>query len=211
MRIVEPSLLDTLVVADSGVPEMRVLQIEEDTPDLQLIEQASKVVLDGGLIVYPTDTVYGIGSLLSCDPIERIRSVKGREEKPMSIAFSGLEQLLDFVSLSAEDEETIKGSCHDGMTYIVARDERIPADVVAGLDTVGVRLPDSNICRLLCKSVGPLVSTSANISGSPARGDFSEIDPSILEAVDLVIDAGKCKFGRASRIIDLTQKKILRD
>ena len=190
---------------------MEALKIDEETPDDEIIRIVAEKLLKKSVIVYPTDTVYGIGCTLDEQPVKRIRELKGRKNQtPLSVAFSNIEQIRHYTIITPEQEKTINKLKHEGTTFIL-RKKNIPDYVTAGLPTVGVRIPDNNICKKLIEKIGPIITTSANPTGKPAPTKVEEINEMITSGVDIVVDGGPCKYARPSKIIDLTQEgKILR-
>ena len=191
---------------------MNVLKINPERPQKEIIDEASKILLAGGVIVYPTDTVYGIGSILDDAAVNRVFSAKDRMfGRPLSVAFSDIEQVINYAVVDAEQLEKIRELWCEGTTFILNK-RGVPDYVTAGLPTVGVRIPDSEVCRQIIRRTGPITTTSANLSGQNAPAEFSEIDRRILESVDLALDGGRCRLSRPSRILDLTSGgKILRE
>jgi len=191
---------------------MNVLKINPERPQKEIIDEASKILLAGGVIVYPTDTVYGIGSILDDAAVNRVFSAKDRMfGRPLSVAFSDIEQVINYAVVDAEQLEKIRELWCEGTTFILNK-RGVPDYVTAGLPTVGVRIPDSEVCRQIIRRTGPITTTSANLSGQNAPAEFSEIDRRILESVDLALDGGRCRLSRTSRILDLTSGgKILRE
>jgi len=190
---------------------MEILRIDDKEPDPSLMARVASIAMEGGLIAYPTDTVYGLGTILEVKAVSAIFSAKKRAaHKPLSIVFSDMEQLREYCDISPGQGRTIEAKRDLGTTFILDRG-KVPDFITGGLSTVGARIPASGICNLLCSMAGPMVSTSANLSGDVAPADFSDIDKDVLDRVDIAIDAGRCKIGRPSTIIDLTDGgKILR-
>jgi len=193
---------------------MKVIRVDAERPQDVVILSCAGVVSEGGVIVYPTDTVYGIGCILSEVPVERVYSIKGRVSKsPLSVAFAAIEDIRHYTFLSDEQEDEIERTYRDGMTFLLKkRKDKVPDFITAGLDTVGVRIPDSEVCRRLIRLTGPITTTSANISGFKPPTRVKEADEKILDSVDIVLDAGPCRIGKPSRIVDLTNNgELLRD
>ena len=191
---------------------MRDLKVDANNPDAAVMKEATDVLARTGVIVYPTDTVYGIGCVLERECVRRVYGLKGRDfGSPLSVVFPNLEEVRHYTDVSPEQEEYVRREHMNGTTFILEKRD-IPDYVTAGLNTVGVRIPDNRVCQALTDAVGPIVSTSANPSGEKAPDRVGEIEDSITEGVDLVLDAGPCRYGRPSRIIDLTRGfKVLRD
>jgi len=191
---------------------MKVLKVDSKAPNPTAIQLAADILLEGGVIVYPTDTVYGIGSILKEEQIKRIFSIKGRDYKsPLSVAFANIKEVRHYAEVSGEQEAQILKEHKDGMTYILNKKKTIPDYVTAGLPTVGVRIPDDEVCRQLIRLSGPIITTSANPTGKPAPTSVKELDETIGNQVDLVLDAGPTKYKKPSTVKDLTKdNRIIR-
>jgi L-threonylcarbamoyladenylate synthase len=187
--------------------EMKIIKLEEEW-DLAF-ETAKKVLRSDGLLIYPTDTLYGIGgNALKKEVVDRIRRIKGREgEKPMSVAVGGLSMLLSFFYLNEEELGYITRYLPGPYTFLLRAKKPMP--VSNGL--VGVRVPAHFFVMKMINEVGfPIVSTSANFSGEPAPSSVEEIKKEFLEKADLVVDGGPTKYKEGSTVVDLVNKKILR-
>jgi L-threonylcarbamoyladenylate synthase len=167
-------------------------------------EAVAAVVRQGGVVIFPTDTVYGIG----CDPmrpdaVERIYALKNRpREKPLSLHFSSTAELLEYAPDSALAAAAARAFLPGALTVIVARPSFVGADVTAGLPTLGLRVPAHALCRAILERTGPLAATSANASGASAfTGGGTSAG---LPAADLWIDDGPTPLGAESTIIDIT-------
>ncbi len=178
--------------------------------DLSL-DSAGKRIKRGEVFVYPTDTVYGIGcNIFNEGAVERIFKIKKRpKNKPLSVAFYSLEQLLDFVVVDQQEKEILTNNLPGPYTFVVLK-KGVP-DFVSPLETVGVRIPDYGPIREIIRTANtPIITTSANTSGLNPPATVYDISQEVVEAVDFVIDAGKCGSGRPSMIVDLVQRRILR-
>ncbi|MBD3388701.1 MAG: threonylcarbamoyl-AMP synthase [Candidatus Altiarchaeales archaeon] len=192
--------------------KMRALRTDPSDPDEEVVDAAVNALEKSGVIIYPTDTVYGVGCLLNEESVRRVYELKGRDFKnPLSVAFSDIEQVRHYTVLDGVSEGEILKGGWSAMSYILEK-RGIPDYVTAGLRTVAVRVPESRLCRMIASRAGPIVSTSANPSGSPAPASVEEIDRSLIEGVELVLDGGRCRIGRPSKIIDLTEcGRVVRD
>jgi L-threonylcarbamoyladenylate synthase len=190
---------------------MNIIRVDPENPDIMSISVAVETLQGGGVIVYPTDTVYGIGCMLNENSVKRVFAIKGRDfNSPMSVALASVDEVRHYAILSPQQEERIRDEYNRGTTFILKK-KNMPDYVTAGLPTVGIRVPDSEICRQLIRKTGPLITTSANLKGQRAQSEFGLLDKGILKSVDLAVDGGKCKFGKPSMIIDLTSDgKVLR-
>lgn len=176
------------------------------------IRRAADVLRGGGLVVFPTDTVYGLG----VDPqnaaaVARIYDVKGREaRKPLQLLLQSPDQLgLVARELSPLARKVADRFFPGGITLVVRRSGAVPAEAVAGGDTVGVRVPGSRVCLALVEAFGrPLAATSANLSGGPSPRTAEEALGQIGELIDLVLDGGPCPAGIDSTVLDATGESL---
>lgn len=192
---------------------MKLLRINAENPEKGFISYAAEEIKNGGILIYPTDTVYGLGcSIKAEDSIKKIFEIKKRSLKnPLSVAFSDLRMAKEYILLSSEEEGFIKKHIDEPFTFVVKKKRNILDIITANRDTVGIRIPNHMVIKKLLSSVKvPIITTSANISGKKAPAKVREIDKEIMERVDLVIDSGPCKIGIPSRVIDISTGRILR-
>lgn len=179
------------------------------------IREASKVVRNGGLVIYPTDTVYGLG----CDPfnvraVERVFQVKGeRKEKPLPILASDLEYIEKIAYINESARKIANKHWPGPLTLVVPKKPVLPNIVTCGLTSVGVRIPNHKVAiQLISLCDGLLVGTSANKTGEkPPKTAQATIQ--LGEQVDIILDGGPTPLGQESSIVDLTSEKpkILRE
>lgn len=168
----------------------------------------------GELIIYPTDTVYGVGGVLKEDTLKKIYESKTRSfSSPLIALVNSLDKVDEIAIISDEHREKInkliKRFWPGGLTIILKKRENVPAIMVSNGETVGVRMPNHKLALDIIESAGGiLATTSANISGEATPSSFVEISPIFKERVDIVIDGGKCPIGTASTIIDMSKSKI---
>ncbi len=179
------------------------------------VERGIKILKQGGVVAFPTDTVYGLGAdALKPKAVERIYEVKKR---PRQLAFPLL--IADMSQLTTV-AEPISGIARllarhfwpGGLTLVLPKAASLPAYLARG-STIAVRLPNHPICLALIQSLGnPIIGTSANISGKPAALTADEVKQQLGDKVDLIIDGGKCPGGGESTIVDVTHEvpKVLR-
>ena len=188
--------------------KIKVLKFSIDSARL-----AGNIVRAGGVIVFPTDTVYGIG----CDPfneksVRRIYQIKRRPGKPMPILAKDLKDVEKIAEMN-EIEFEIASKLWPGQLTILLRAKPSfrNSRLVSGDGRVGVRIPASlQTLTIIEESGGLLVGTSANISGLPPPQTIQELDEEILGSVDLVIDGGRCLMGKPSTVVRLADKDRLR-
>ena len=192
---------------------MKVLKTSIDKIDEQIIQEAINVLADGGVILYPTDTVYGLGAnIFDNKAVKRVFEIKNRSYlKPLSILVSDVGSIDLVAKVSLSQKETINSYLPGPYTFILNKRKIVPRLVTGGLANVGVRVPDSELaCRLA--SIFPITTTSANLSDDEVLSNPKEILEQLGCEVDLVIDVGELKSKKASSIIDLTglKPKVLR-
>ena len=176
------------------------------TDDPQLLE-AVRIVRAGGLVVFPTETVYGLGALLGRPgAAERIRAAKDRPgDLPLLVHCADTQDIAPLVGSMPAAAMALIQTFLPGPLALVLPAGNVPADVRGPGNTVGIRVVAHPVGRALIRLAGsPLLGTSANRHGDPATGTYSALDPALLAGTDLVIDAGTCGSGTASTILDLT-------
>ena len=174
------------------------------------LAEAKQVLSSGRILVYPTDTLYGLGcDALSKAAVEKIYSLKIRDKgKPLSIIVSDYAMLLEYCEVSSAQERILHSLLPGPYTFILQLRKQIPASPNL---TIGVRVPEHIFMRQVSKELHmPIVSTSANVSGQKDAAELEEVDKTIASASDLLIDGGKCLYGTGSTVIDLVGMKILR-
>lgn len=175
----------------------------------KIIEKAIGVLLNGGVIGYPTDTTYGIGCRASdLAAVDKILELKGRDAgKPMSLAFSSVEMIKDYAEVSPSIEKILAEYLPGPYTFLLTKKNTVYDKITAGLPKVGVRIPDFPLILKIIKELNlPIITTSANLSGDP---DITRSDDLKLK-VDFIIP-GVCPIGIPSTLIDLENKRILRE
>jgi L-threonylcarbamoyladenylate synthase len=170
--------------------------------------EAVVVLQHGGVVALPTDTVYGIGVALGTPGgVERLFEVKQRPpDKGIMLLLDDAAQA-DAIGQMGSAAAALATACWPGgLTVVVPRrpDVELPAALTGGAPTIGLRVPDHGAPRALARRVGPLPTTSANVSGLPEARDASEIVAQLGHAIDLVIDGGPAHGGPASTVIDCT-------
>jgi L-threonylcarbamoyladenylate synthase len=192
---------------------MKILKTNIDDFDEKIISQAINVLADGGIVLYPTDTVYGLGAnIFDSKAVKRVFQIKQRSLlKPLSILVSDVNAIDLVARASLKQKEVINNYLPGPYTFILNRRKIVPRTVTSGSALVGVRVPDNEIaCRLA--SIFPITTTSANLSDDEVLSNPKEILDQLDCEVDLVIDVGDLKSNHASRIVDLSGRnpKIIR-
>ena len=192
---------------------MKVLKTCIDEVDEKIISEAVNVMADGGVVLYPTDTVYGLGAnIFDKKAVQRVFKIKNRSFlKPLSILVRDVESIPLVARISTSQKEIISSRLPGPYTFILNKQKIVPRYVTSGLVNVGVRVPDNEIACSLAR-IFPITTTSANISDDEVLSNPEEILEQLGCEVDLVIDVGDLESAKSSSIIDLTgfEPKIIR-
>lgn len=180
--------------------------------EYEKINQVAEILKQGGIVVFPTETVYGIGAdCFNSEAVERIYEIKNRpREKAISVLISNLEMVNDLaIDISKEERKIMEKFFPGPLTIILKKSNKVSNIVTAGKDTVGVRMPENEIALKLIELVGkPLATPSANLSGEPSGIELNQIMKSFGEKVDYYIDGGKSKLAMPSTIVKVENGKI---
>lgn len=182
----------------------KYLDLRNDN-DYTKIEEAGEVIRRGGLVLFPTETVYGLGANgLDTEAVEKIYIAKGRKsDNPLILHiadFSMLPQIAQ--NVSDLEKKLMKAFWPGAFTIILERTEIVPDIVTAGLDTVGIRMPSGEIARKLIEySQVPIAAPSANISGRPSGTNVQDIYDELKDKVDFIIDGGETEVGLESTVV----------
>jgi L-threonylcarbamoyladenylate synthase len=177
-------------------------------PDL---DRAANAIRAGKTVVYPTETVYGLGSdALDPAAVERIYTVKRRNrDDPISLAVPAIEAVETYVRLEERERSFMRAFLPGPVTVVCERRPAVPDVLTGGRDRVGVRIPDHPVATALLERVAPLTATSANVSGRDSVREISALSPSIREAVAVILDGGETPGG-ASTVVDVRRGLIHR-
>jgi tRNA threonylcarbamoyl adenosine modification protein (Sua5/YciO/YrdC/YwlC family) len=181
-----------------------VIRIDARTaPVAEVASLAAKVVAEGGTVIFPTETVYGIGASPNQPAaIARIYALKGRpESKPLTLHCATIADARIFIDEHRLGTLAARTFLPGPLTVIVPRPPMVDRSVTANLDTVGIRVPRDPLARAILAATGPLAATSANESGEAA---FSGEGSAALPEADLFIDAGPTRLGVPSSVVDVT-------
>ena len=177
------------------------------------LDAAAAAIRDGGVVVYPTETVYGLGADASdADAVERVFELKGRDRsKPLSLGVASVDAVLRHTRPTDRALRFMRAFLPGPVTAVVARDPSLPDALTAGGDRVGVRVPDHEVALSLFERAAPVpvTATSANRSGAPSVTRPDDLDPALREAVAAVVDAGSTP-GTGSTVVDPDRNVIHR-
>lgn len=196
---------------------MKRIVFKENNIDLEVIKNELN---NDGIIIYPTDTVYGVGaSIDSLKGLQKIYEAKERNFSSPLIALLSKVEYIEKIAIIDEEKKIIIEKLASefwpgALTIILNKKENVPDIMVSNGETVGVRIPDLKLAQDLIESVGGILpTTSANISGEKTPRSFEELSEKFKERVEVIVDGGKSPLGVESTILDLTKTlpKILRE
>lgn len=177
-----------------------------------MIKAAARSIVGGGVVVYPTETVYGIGAnALDEQAIMRVFQIKKRPlSMPIFLAVSSFE-MIDKVAEIGPDERNILEQLLPGpVSVLVRRRDVVPDILTSGSPLVGIRFPDHELAQRIIDLTGPITSTSANRTSSPPPASADEVSIEIADRVDMILDGGRCRYAKPSTLLDLSSRRIVR-
>jgi L-threonylcarbamoyladenylate synthase len=194
-----------------------IRKINSQKPEVAIIKEAAGVIKQGGVIVFPTRCLYGLGAdAMNPIAVERIIEIKQRPaENPILVLIHSKKQLEMLVEKIPPVADAIMEAFWPGrVTLVFDARGTLPGLLTAQTGKIGVRLPGHPVAAAMLGQVkGPLTGTSANLSGRPGCNRLSDIDPQITGQADLVLDAGTLQGGVGSTVVDVTAEppRILRE
>jgi tRNA threonylcarbamoyl adenosine modification protein (Sua5/YciO/YrdC/YwlC family) len=186
---------------------MKRIQIHPVNPQSRYLKEAVHVLQDGGLIIYPTDSVYGLGcDLFNKNAVEKIYQIKGNDKrKLLSFICPSLKGISEYAFVSNPAYKIMRRLLPGPFTFILGATRQVPRILLEKRKTVGLRVPDNIVCQALLGEFGnPIISTSASLPDQEFLGDPDEIADIFIHRVDLFLDAGPGGL-EPSTVIDLTQ------
>ncbi|MDI6793549.1 MAG: L-threonylcarbamoyladenylate synthase [bacterium] len=180
------------------------------------IKEAASIIQKGGVVIFPTETVYGLGAdALNPAAVARIFQIKKRaDNKPLAILVANQSQIEILTAcIPCQAKVLIKKFWPGPLTLILPASDRVPAILKGEGNSVGLRMPANQVTLDLIKEAGcPLAATSANTSGCPPPTRVTEIAKEIFKEVDMILDGGETELGVASTVVDLTgsQPRVIR-
>ncbi len=195
----------------------KICRINAKHPQEDAINEAARIICSGGVVVFPTTSLYGLAADASNPAaVEKVFAIKQRPvDKPILILVPDIRDIQNLVQDIPDAAVRIMTALWPGkLTLIFKAGIGLLPSLTAGTGKIGIRLPVYPIARLLVRAVGrPITATSANISGLNGCSRITDIDPAVAAAVDMILDAGPLKGGAGSTILDVSQDPpmILRD
>ena len=189
----------------------RIIKIEENNIDKDAVQEAGNILKQGGLVAFPTETVYGLGGdALNADSSAKIYAAKGRpSDNPLIVHISNMEALAKIVKHVPQEAYLLADKFWPGpLTMIFEKSDIVPMTTTGGLNTVAVRMPSHKVARALIDAAGGYVAApSANRSGRPSPTVAKYVIEDLDGRVEMIIDGGEVNIGLESTIIDLTGEK----
>lgn len=176
--------------------------------DETVIEEAGQIVRDGGLVAFPTETVYGLGGdALNPESSKKIYAAKGRpSDNPLIVHIADKKDLYRIVRSVPEKAEKLMEAFWPGpLTMIFRKNEKVPEATTGGLDTVAVRMPSDRIAAAFIKAAGGFVAApSANVSGRPSTTTAAHVEEDLSGRIEMILDGGQAVIGLESTIVDMS-------
>jgi len=195
----------------------KTIQINVNQLEIEKLKEAAKAVREGKVLIYPTETVYGIGaSIFNEKAVKRVHKIKKESEnKPLSVAFSDVDSAAEFIEATPPQLEFMQERLPGPVTIVVTKKEpkfSPGGKLLSGIPNyvssskVGIRIPEYRAVRHLLTLSGPIASTSANVHGEPAPWAFAQVK---IKA-DVMLNGGMCRYKKSSQVIDMTTGTELR-
>lgn len=188
----------------------KLIKLDINDFDPSALDEAGEIIKSGGLVAFPTETVYGLGGDgLRPDSSKRIYEAKGRpSDNPLIVHIAELKDLFTITTGVSEKALLLAENFWPGpLTMIFKKSSNVPLETTGGLDTVAVRMPDNKIAlEFIKKSGGFIAAPSANISGRPSPTEASHVVEDMQGRIEMIIDGGSATIGLESTIVDLTEE-----
>ena len=196
---------------------LKVYKISHEHPAPEIIQHAGTIIKRGGIIVFPTRCLYGLGAdAFNAEAVDRVFKIKQRpSQKPILVLIDRriqLERLVSHISKAAS--RIMDHFWPGGVTLVFEAGDTVPHHLTAGTGKIGIRLPGHPVAAALVGSLGrPLTGTSANLSAKPGCRRIGDLEPQLAQQLDAVLDAGALKGGNGSTVVDVTAgiPRILRE
>ncbi|VAX20228.1 Hypothetical YciO protein, TsaC/YrdC paralog [hydrothermal vent metagenome] len=187
--------------------QVKAIHINPASPSYKALREVADIILNDGVMVYPTDTIYGLGcDVFSKKAAERISRIKKRDPlKPFSFVCKDMEQISEFAFVPNFGYKLMKRLLPGPYTFILeARKTNVPKKMIGKRNTVGVRIPDHPVCRMIIALTGrPIISTSVNLAGGEHLTDPADLPQSFSRSIDVILSEGEL-VSDPSTVVDLT-------
>jgi len=190
------------------MPDTKLISVSLENPDLDTIANAAEILRQGGLVAFPTETVYGLGAdALNQEAVKKVFEAKGRPaDNPLIVHIADHGQLIDLVDEIPDKAQALGKEFWPGpLTLVMKKTFLVPDIVTAGLDTVAVRMPDHPVALALIEEFGGgLVGPSANLSGRPSPTTGTHVMDDLRGRIDMILNTGPVEIGIESTVVDMT-------
>ncbi|MBE5915350.1 MAG: threonylcarbamoyl-AMP synthase [Pseudobutyrivibrio ruminis] len=190
----------------------RIMDVSTEPLDMKCIKEAGKILIDGGLVAFPTETVYGLGGdATDKEASKKIYAAKGRpSDNPLIVHIAEFKQLESIAKDLPDTAAKLANAFWPGpLTMVVNKNDVIPYETTGGLDTVAVRMPNNPVALALIKESGCMIAApSANTSGRPSPTKASHVYEDLSGKIDAILDGGEVDIGLESTIVDLTEDVV---
>ena len=187
---------------------MKRFVVDQNRPQKEAIQQAARVLKTGGVVLHPTETVYGLAAVFdNPSALQRVLRLKGRSlQQPFSLMVADIAWILNLVGQSApECERFLRHVFPAPLTLLLPREKKLSTAYWNQFEYLGFRLPEHPLSRNLVQWVGkPIITTSANLTGQPAPSQPEEIAPEIVNGVEVFLDGGETHFKVPSTIVKIS-------
>ncbi|MCI8416196.1 MAG: threonylcarbamoyl-AMP synthase [Lachnospiraceae bacterium] len=191
--------------------ETKVIKLDYASLDQVLLQEAGAVLRQGGLVAFPTETVYGLGGdALNPEAARKIYKAKGRpSDNPLIVHIARREDLHRIArNISPEAEKLMESFWPGPLTLIFQKTEQVPAQTTGGLSTVAVRMPRDMIASAFIQASGGFVAApSANVSGRPSTTTAAHVEEDLRGRIEMILDGGQAVIGLESTIVDVSEEK----
>ena len=188
----------------------RIVRMTEEKLDREALARAGEILRQGGLVAFPTETVYGLGgNALDPEASRKIYEAKGRpSDNPLIVHIADLEHLEPLVEKIPEKARILAKKCWPGpLTMIFSKSSLVPEATTGGLPSVAVRMPDHQVALELIRQAGGYVAApSANTSGRPSPTEAAHVEADLGDRIDMIVDGGPVGIGLESTIVDFTEE-----
>lgn len=186
----------------------KIVKINREGKEEELIQEGAKIIQEGGLVAFPTETVYGLGANgLSEEAVGKIFAAKGRpQDNPLILHVHSIEGVNELVEEVPEVARLAMEKFWPGpLTILFKRSNKVPDIITAGLDTVAIRMPENPIAlKLIQLANRPIAGPSANLSGRPSPTSAAHVAEDLMGKIDMIIDGGTTGIGLESTVLDLS-------
>jgi L-threonylcarbamoyladenylate synthase len=185
-----------------------VIRVDGSRPDEEASHRAVRIILDGGVVAFPTESFYGLGAdATRKEAVQRLFRIKARDQgQPVLILIPSLETLEQYAAAVPQvARKLMRDFWPGGLTMVFEATEQVLPILTGGTGKIGIRLSSHPVAALLARTLGrPITGTSANLSGNPPARSAGEVARNFGRRVDLILDGGRTQGGKASTVLDVT-------